>query len=107
MKDRNIKIETKHVVGFENHSGQTYIEDSKTKVIGHVIYGKGNNSKQKVEGARIFNVFGSYMHGSVLPKNPHFTDFLLSLALNVNNIEPLEDYIEWQAHNAILRRFLK
>jgi CobQ-like glutamine amidotransferase family enzyme len=107
MKERNIEIVSKYLVGFENHSGQTYIEDGRIKAVGNVIYGKGNNSREKFEGARIKNIFGSYLHGSLLPKNPHFTDLLLSLALGTYEIPPLEDEIEWQAHNAILNRFLK
>src|SRR5574344_1965798 len=46
-----------------------------------VSVGNGNNSKDGFEGGRYKNVFGTYLHGSLLPKNPHFADYLISLAL--------------------------
>ena len=121
MNSLGIPVKSRYLVGFENHSGQTFFEENSKKNISSlakVIYGKGNNSLQKIEGARYRNIFGSYMHGSLLPKNPHFTDLLLNLALrnkfeNSNRekgdigLVGLEDEIEWQAHNTILKRLLK
>jgi len=116
MEDFDIAMKSKYLVGFENHSGQTYFEvenvSEKIQPIGNVIFGNGNNSVQKIEGARYKNVFGSYLHGSVLPKNPHFTDLLLALALSGKEntklqLGKLDDGIEWQAHNAIIDRFIK
>ncbi|MCK7515974.1 MAG: hypothetical protein MZV70_76410 [Desulfobacterales bacterium] len=68
------------LVGFENHSGLTYLQGD-TKPIGKVQVGNGNNGKDKTEGAVYNNIFGTYLHGSLLPKNPEFTDYLISLAL--------------------------
>jgi len=34
-----------------------------------------------MEGAVYRNTFGTYLHGSLLPKNPHFADHLIKLAL--------------------------
>ena len=68
------------LVGFENHSGLTYLQ-GETKPLGVVSVGNGNNGKDGFEGARYKNVFGTYLHGSLLPKNPHFADYLISLAL--------------------------
>ena len=60
------------LVGFENHWGNTYIKpSSKTKPLGTVLKGHGNNGQDKTEGAVYKNVFGCYLHGSLLPKNPH------------------------------------
>lgn len=92
------------LVGFENHSGQTYILDSGVEPLGQVIYGKGNNAEEKIEGARLKNTFGSYLHGSLLPKNPHFADLLIYLALrNMHGVDfelvPIDDKVEWLAHN--------
>lgn len=67
------------IIGFENHSGQTFLE-GKTKPLGHVIKGAGNNGRDASEGARYNNVIGSYMHGSLLPKNPKIADWLLEKA---------------------------
>src|SRR5574344_1379126 len=67
------------LVGFENHSGLTYLQ-GETKPMAIVEIGAGNNGKDKTAGARFKNVFGTYLHGSFLPKNPHFADLLIRLA---------------------------
>ena len=90
------------LVGFENHSGLTYLQ-GETKPIGNVLVGYGNNGKDLTEGARYKNVFGTYLHGSFLPKNPHFADYLLELALG-EKLEPLDDTIEYNAHNSLINK---
>ncbi len=67
------------LVGFENHGGRTYLGSAKP--LGKVLKGYGNNAEDATEGAIYRNTFGTYMHGSLLPKNPHFADYLISLAL--------------------------
>lgn len=67
------------LVGFENHGGRTYLGTAKP--LGRVLRGHGNNSEDHTEGAVYRNAFGTYLHGSLLPKNPHFADHLLALAL--------------------------
>lgn len=95
------------LVGFENHSGLTYLQGN-TKPIGIVTTGNGNNGKDGTEGGFYKNVFGTYLHGSFLPKNPHFTDYLIQLSLERNyglvELEPLNDEIEWAAHNKAIGR---
>lgn len=108
----NVTIETdfltpSSLVGFENHSGLTYLE-GETKPLGTVKTGNGNNAKDKSEGAVYKNIFGTYLHGSLLPKNPHFTDHLIKLSLqrryeNVE-LEPLDDSVEILAHNKAVGR---
>lgn len=97
----NVTVETDLVtpntlVGFENHSGLTYLQGD-TKPIGKMIIGNGNNGVDKTEGARYKNVFGTYMHGSFLPKNVHFADYMLELALK-QELPPLNDEIETLTH---------
>ncbi len=103
----NFPLLKKTLVGFENHSGLTYIE-GKTKPLGSVEIGNGNNGKDRTEGGFYKNMFGTYLHGSFLPKNPHFTDYLISLALGKNYgkvyLEPLNDEIEWNAHQKAIGR---
>ena len=110
----NVTIETdflnpKTMVGFENHSGQTYLQNN-TKAIGKVIVGHGNNLTSKEEGARYNNIFGTYLHGSLLPKNPVFCDYLLQTAirrkLNDNNymLQKLDDTFEQLAHKNVIRK---
>ena len=103
----NVTIETNLVtpntlVGFENHSGLTYIHGD-TKPIGKTIIGNGNNGTDKTEGARYKNVFGTYMHGSFLPKNVHFADYLLELALG-KELSPIDDAIETATHNQLVNK---
>ena len=68
------------IIGYENHSGMTVLSD-KQLAFGTIITGDGNNGKDKTEGAVYKNVYGSYMHGSLLPKNPVFADFLIETAV--------------------------
>lgn len=94
------------VVGFENHSGQTFL--GKAKPLGKVVKGFGNNGKDGLEGVLYQNVFGTYLHGPLLPKNPHLTDHLLQLALerrwHVRSIAPLDDSLELAAHSYMVDR---
>lgn len=68
------------IIGYENHSGQTMLGPGATP-LGKVIRGAGNNGKDETEGARYRNVIGSYMHGSLLPKNPALADHLIECAV--------------------------
>ena len=103
----NVTIESEYVspktlVGFENHSGLTYLQ-GETKPLGKTIVGNGNNGVDGMEGARYKNVFGTYLHGSFLPKNPHFADYLIELALG-EKLAPLNDEIEVSAHEALVNK---
>ena len=74
-----------------------------TKPIGRVVVGNGNNGKDKTEGARYKNVFGTYLHGSFLPKNTHFADYMLELALG-EKLDPINDEIEELTHNSLINK---
>ena len=94
------------LVGFENHSGLTYLEGD-TKPLGKSIVGYGNNGTDGFEGGRYKNVFGTYLHGSLLPKNPHFADYLIELALEKKygekiKLSKLDDKIETETHNSLI-----
>lgn len=67
------------LVGFENHGGRTYLGTARP--LGKVLKGYGNNAEDGTEGAVYRHAYGTYLHGSLLPKNPHFADYLLALAL--------------------------
>ena len=67
------------LIGYENHSGLTVLDEDQP-ALGSVIKGAGNNGSDKTEGAIYRCVFGSYMHGSLLPKNPVFADALVEAA---------------------------
>lgn len=68
------------IIGYENHSGKTTLEGD-TLPLGLVKLGAGNNGEDNTEGARYKNVIGTYLHGSLLPKNPRIADFLISEAM--------------------------
>ena len=97
------------VVGFENHSGRTYL-GSGVRPLGTVLSGYGNNGKDHTEGVHFKNVFGTYSHGPVLPKNPGFCDCILKTALEYKYpgavLTPLEDRFEKKAHDAVLEQVL-
>lgn len=119
-------------VGFENHSGNTFLTtkaansptpgvkssntpgvflggNSLTRPLGKVIKGFGNNGQDKTEGAVYKNVIGTYLHGPILPKNPHLADWLIKTALEVKyqhkiKLKKLNDSQEWQAHHTAIQR---
>ena len=91
------------LVGFENHSGRTYLTGD-TKPLSKIIVGNGNNGEDSTEGARYKNVFGTYLHGSFLPKNPHFTDYLIKLALGDIELSELDNSIEMNAHKSLINK---
>ena len=68
------------VVGYENHSGRTYVDDGH-EPLGKVLRGAGNNGEDQQEGLRYRNVIGTYLHGPILPANPRVADFLIAKAL--------------------------
>ena len=95
-------LESKNTItGFENHGGKTFLGSS-LKPLAKVIRGGGNNGEDGFEGVRYKNIFGTYLHGSLLPKNPFLADRLIYLALQRKNIKiseiTLDDRIEEIAH---------
>ncbi len=96
--------EVGEVVGFENHGGRTYLGPT-AEPFAHVEYGRGNNAADGTEGARRNSAIGTYLHGSVLPKNPRLLDWLLAEAVAHRTgarptFPPLEDALEERAHTA-------
>jgi CobQ-like glutamine amidotransferase family enzyme len=94
------------LVGFENHGGRTHLGPGAAP-LARVVAGYGNNGADGFEGARYRNVFGTYMHGSLLPKNPKLADHLVGLALSPVNgsvrLAPLDDTVEEMAHAEAVR----
>ncbi len=90
------------VVGFENHSGKTWL-GSCLEPLGKVLSGFGNNGEDGSEGAHYKNVFGTYSHGPLLPKNPELCDLILKTALERKygsaELLPLDDSFERLAHD--------
>ena len=98
------------VIGFENHSGKTWLGKS-VQPLGQVLKGCGNNGEDGSEGVRYLNVFGTYSHGPLLPKNPELCDIILQTALERKygkaDLPPLDDRVEKAAHDEMLLRLNK
>jgi lipid II isoglutaminyl synthase (glutamine-hydrolysing) len=90
------------LVGFENHGGRTYLGPN-AKPLARVVRGFGNNGEDGFEGAVYRNVHGTYLHGSLLPKNPAFADHLIALALGQDKLAPTDDTVENAAHTEAVR----
>lgn len=94
------------IAGFENHSGKTYLSAGLTP-LGTVIKGYGNNGEDKTEGIHYKNVYGTYSHGPVLPRNPELADIIIKGALNrkygISDLSPLDDSFETNAKNDVLK----
>ncbi|TAK88969.1 glutamine amidotransferase [Patescibacteria group bacterium] len=105
----NVSIDTTfgRLEGFENHSGRTLLEEGQV-AFGSVVRGFGNDGTSGNEGAVVNNVYGTYLHGPVLPKNPDFADALILAALKrsqgVQSLEPLDDTIERAAASSAAAR---
>ena len=97
---------SRNLVGFETHAGVTTLGSS-VQPLGQVITGYGNNGIDTTEGAVYKNVIGTYLHGSLLPKNPWLTDYLIQKALSYRNqdfqLQKLNDSLELQAHQATIK----
>ncbi len=93
------------VVGFENHGGRTRLGPG-ARPFATVRRGFGNNGEDRTEGARYRNAIGTYIHGSLLPKNPALADEIIraALARRYGEVElaSLDDRAEWRAHRAAL-----
>jgi CobQ-like glutamine amidotransferase family enzyme len=110
----NVLVETdldgqlRSLVGFENHSGRTYLGPA-VRPLGRTVVGAGNNGEDHTEGAVYKGAIGCYLHGSLLPKNPWLADHLLATALRHRTgepaqLKPLDDRLEEDAHQAVAAR---
>ena len=100
------------IVGFENHGGRTWLgEQGDIRPFGKVRFGAGNNGEDGQEGVLYRHVVGTYLHGPLLPKNPHVCDYLLGCALQRkygdSRLAPLDDEAEKEANRYITERFAR
>jgi len=97
------------LAGFENHAGRTLL-DPGAEPLGRVVSGFGNDGASGYEGCRSGRVYGTYLHGPLLPRNPWFADRLLAEALahreggEPRELAPLEDELERAAHEVSAAR---
>jgi CobQ-like glutamine amidotransferase family enzyme len=95
------------IVGYENHSGTTTL-GARAQPFGHVVRGAGNNGRDATEGARYRHVIGTYLHGSLLPKNPAVADYLIEKAIvrkyGVFRPQVIDDHLAEAARNVAASR---
>jgi lipid II isoglutaminyl synthase (glutamine-hydrolysing) len=106
--ETNLDGQQRTLVGFENHSGRTYLGHG-VQPLGRAVVGAGNNGEDHTEGAVYQGAIGCYLHGSLLPKNPWLADRLLANALKHQHgepveLQPLDDRLEEEAHQAVAAR---
>src|SRR5205807_1566084 len=116
IADASIDGESRRLIGFENHSGRTFITESSeaegTSPLAQVVIGNGNNGEDGSEGARFRGAVGTYLHGPILPKNPWLADFLLLTALRKRTgpdatLQSLDDSMELRAHEAVVSTVMR
>lgn len=78
------------LTGFENHQGVTRLGPG-VSPLARVSLGHGNGVGDGTEGAWRDTVFGTYLHGPVLARNPQVADLLVRLALDVPSLPPVDD----------------
>lgn len=97
------------LVGFENHSGLTYLGE-RAERMGTVEVGHGNNGQDGSEGVVYKHAVGCYMHGALLPKNPVLNDWLITAGLRrtgrAEGLAELDDRFEAAAHASAIARAL-
>jgi len=96
------------LAGFENHAGRTHLDEG-AEPLGRVVAGFGNNGEDGVEGSRVGNALGTYLHGPLLPRNPWLADWLIGKALSrrlgdAPELEPLPDDFETSAQRVSAER---
>ena len=71
-------------------------------------HGFGNDGASGFEGCRYRKVYGTYLHGPLLPRNPWFADRVLADALAhagvPGELEALDDALERDAHDVAAQR---
>jgi lipid II isoglutaminyl synthase (glutamine-hydrolysing) len=94
------------LVGFENHSGGTFLGPSATP-LARVVSGFGNNG-DGTEGVQLGSAIGTHLRGPCLPRNPALADFLIGAAVSRRHgdadLPPLADDVEFAAREVAMRR---
>jgi len=103
--ENQLNLSPETIVGFENHGGRTY---SNYDPLALVKIGCGNNGEDGKEGLVYKNCIGTYLHGPILPKNPHLADHLILKALerkyDINSLKELDDKFEQLAHQKVVNQ---
>lgn len=103
------------VVGFENHAGRTTLAAG-ARALATVEIGAGNNGIDRTEGILALPGadglaglrVGTYLHGPLLPRNPHLADALIAAGIARGGapatLTAIDDLEEWRAHDRFVDR---
>lgn len=106
------------VIGYENHAGRTYL-DAGVAPFGKVISHKGSGNTDgvrgsaKADGVLSGNMIGTYLHGTLLSKNPEVADWILGKAVERHaartgdpecELKPLDDSEEVAANEFMAKK---
>jgi CobQ-like glutamine amidotransferase family enzyme len=103
------------LVGFENHGGRTILEPGARR-FATIEIGRGNNDEDGSEGVLVLPGegglgglrIGTYLHGPLLPRNPHLADALIAAGLahgaQAVELATLDDRLEWATHDLACAR---
>lgn len=98
------------LIGYENHSGKTYLGQGVEPMM-KIIKGFGNSGEDQWEGVRQGTVFGTYLHGPLLAKNPTLADYLITLALRRHDagtqLASLDDELEQRTVRKLYKRLVE
>ncbi len=99
-----------NVIGYENHSGKTYL-GAQVQPMMKVIKGYGNSGEDAFEGVRQGSIFGTYLHGPLLAKNPALADHLITLALRRRDLsftlDRIDDQLEARTQQKLYKRLVE
>jgi len=100
LDDESWPVALETLSGFENHQARTRLGTG-LRPLGRVTRGIGNGF-DAVDGAVAGRVFGTYLHGPVLARNPSLADLLIALATG-RRLSTLADSEEQALRNERLR----
>ncbi len=102
--------EKTEIMGVQIHLVDFFLND-RSQALGKVIYGMGNNGKDRTEGAKNKNVIFTNALGPVFVKNPWYTEKIINEALKAKGCEPCkpldESFFEIERNSfKTVRRFI-
>ena len=98
------------IIGYENHSGATVLGPNVQPMM-KIVKGFGNDGTSGWEGVRQGTIFGTYLHGPLLAKNPKLADYLITLALRRHDLsftlDSLNDDLEARTQQKLYKRLVE
>ena len=110
VAEMEIDGEKLSIIGYENHSGATTLGPNVQPMM-KIVKGFGNDGSSGWEGVRQGTIFGTYLHGPLLAKNPKLADYLITLALRRQDLsfalDSLNDDLEARTQQKLYKRLVE